>query len=225
MTLCDDTLETDITKCHVIESGDEDAVTLNPGSFIVFYFDNKPDLGPLHVGHKLGGGGDAVYLVSADGELLDSIQYTDVEGMSVDDVSLGRSPDGGADWVKFGVGLQGMPSPGVSNVPAVENSAPVIGEMSHYPQEVFADSVVTVEVEVTDAEDNLEKVTLAYGVDAAPEVEVEMELDGPLWSTSIGPFTAGAVIKYSITAKDAQGAVTDSEVLQFQVTGPANDGW
>jgi hypothetical protein len=74
--------------------------TVDPGGFIVFWADNQPEQGPLHLGFKLRKSGEQVGLFKEMKEamiLLDSVSYSDL----LTDVSLARYPDASGPWVAF----------------------------------------------------------------------------------------------------------------------------
>lgn len=80
---------------------------LAAGTFQVFYADNAPDLGPLHLPFSLKADGDDVGLFApnGDGEVI-------AFGPLTDDVAAARSVDCGADtWTTVWLG-----TPGASNV-------------------------------------------------------------------------------------------------------------
>ncbi len=74
--------------------------SVEPGSFIVFWADNEPEQGPLHLGFKLRKSGEQVGLFKElEGSLilLDSVTYSTM----LADVSLARYPDATGPWVAF----------------------------------------------------------------------------------------------------------------------------
>ena len=100
-------------ELHMIPTGDP-ATIVPAGGFIIVYFDDEPEDGPLHIPEKLGDGGDEIYLYNVDGvTLLDSYIYDE----QTTDVSMGRLPDGSSFWTFFEV-----PTPGATNgeLPPVE---------------------------------------------------------------------------------------------------------
>ena len=91
-----------------IPGGLPSLTTVDAGEFIVFWFDDTPDQGPLHIEYKLGADGDAIYLYDTDGTTeLDSYIFSS----QTTDVSEGRTPDGNETWMFFD-----SPTPGHSNI-------------------------------------------------------------------------------------------------------------
>ena len=85
-----------------------DSTTIQPGGYLVFWADNQPEQGILHLDLKLTGLGEAIGLYQYRTSLvtLDSYQF----GPQTTGVSTGRSPDGSSNWVTFS-----SPSPGKAN--------------------------------------------------------------------------------------------------------------
>ncbi len=81
---------------------------VEPGGFILFWFDNTPVQGPLHIAYKLSSAGDEIHLYGVDGVTrLDS----DIFSPQTTDVSEGRVSDGDENWMFFD-----LPTPGQSNI-------------------------------------------------------------------------------------------------------------
>lgn len=80
---------------------DELAITtIVAGQHLLFWVDDDMSQGPDHVGFKLSGDGEKVYLVNPDGvTVMDSVWFGD----QAPDVSLGRECDGCEEWVYFNV--------------------------------------------------------------------------------------------------------------------------
>lgn len=75
-------------------------ITLQPGDFILFWADNSPEQGPNHTNFKLNQSGEEIGIFDADITgyvLLDSITYEE----QTTDVSFGRNPDAGVDWIFY----------------------------------------------------------------------------------------------------------------------------
>jgi hypothetical protein len=82
--------------------------TVDAGQRIILYADDDGTQGPTHTNFKLNGNGEAILLVSDDGEtIIDSVVFDAQEG----DVSYGRFPDGADTW-----GFHLLPTPGAANV-------------------------------------------------------------------------------------------------------------
>lgn len=84
--------------------------TIPARGYKVFWADNDPLLGPLHLGFKLDGDGEAIALVQClypDTLILDSVRFTAQRA----DISFGRKPDGGPVWEEYPI-----VTPGRSNI-------------------------------------------------------------------------------------------------------------
>ena len=105
-------------------------VTLTPGQHVLLWADDDPEQGPLHLGFKLSRSGEDVGLFDTDGQILiDGLSF----GPQQNDVSYGRSIDGGGQWQFFE-----SPSPGAANSQASDSNGLVINEF-------MADNETTVE--------------------------------------------------------------------------------
>ncbi len=84
-----------------------DLTTIPPGGYLLLWFDGSPDQGVLHADPKLGSSGEQIGIFDTDGFTpLDTLTY----GPQATDISLGRSPDGGPNFVAFST-----PTPGSAN--------------------------------------------------------------------------------------------------------------
>ncbi len=117
MYLADDHYDGTLESCFMISDEYPEQTTLVAGGFMLFWFDEDTDDGIFHVDTKLGGSADAVYLISSENVVIDSYEYEYEEntGLDVDDVSIGRVPDGTDNWSFFGPGYSYPPSPGSSD--------------------------------------------------------------------------------------------------------------
>ena len=96
---------------YQIPAGKPDSTTIPPGGFLVLWCDEDLEQGVLHVNIKLKGGGEQIGLYKADGITpIDTLTY----GAQASNISYGRMPDGGPDWVFFP-----NPTPGASNIPII----------------------------------------------------------------------------------------------------------
>ncbi|MFI4897472.1 MAG: CotH kinase family protein [Phycisphaerales bacterium JB059] len=105
----------DRTKWEIPEG-----VSIGPKSRLVFWADNEPEQGDLHVGFALSAGGEAVGLFDrASNQLaeIDSVTF----GAQTADVAEGRSPDGSVCFGFF------TPTPGAPNPAGVADLAAPIG--------------------------------------------------------------------------------------------------
>ncbi len=114
--LCDDNYANDgITECTQVPDTDAVKTTVASKSFIVFFF-NKDDIGGvLNVAQKLGTNGDTVTLIAPDETVVDSKEYLDTDALG-ENISLGRSVDGGDVWELFTKDGAKEPTPGATNV-------------------------------------------------------------------------------------------------------------
>ncbi len=63
--------------------------TIPPHGYLIVWFDEDLDQGPLHINDKLSGAADAVYLIAADGQtVVDSYIWTEAQDLNVDDRSI-----------------------------------------------------------------------------------------------------------------------------------------
>jgi len=79
---------------------------IEPGAFLLFWADDETDQGPFHTSFKLDKDGEEIGIFDADQVKIDSYVF----GVQSTDISEGRLPDGGTDWVFFD-----QPTPGASN--------------------------------------------------------------------------------------------------------------
>jgi len=83
-----------------------DKTTIQPGGYLIFWADSDTEQGANHLRFRLSADGEVLSLYYKDGRLIDSHSF----GIQTSDVSEGRSPDGGDDWIKFNT-----PTPGAAN--------------------------------------------------------------------------------------------------------------
>lgn len=81
--------------------------TLAPGGYLLLWADEQPEQGPLHLNFKLSAGGERLSLYAPDGATAIDVQTF---GPQADNISYGRTVDGGPDFQSFP-----LPSPGNSN--------------------------------------------------------------------------------------------------------------
>ncbi|MBM4399354.1 MAG: CotH kinase family protein [Candidatus Cloacimonetes bacterium] len=124
MYMTDNHYSNGISAWTQIPSTAPGTTTIPPHGYLVVWFDEDLDQGPLHINDKLGGASDAVYLIDTDGTtVLDSFTWTDATGLNTDDISIGRMSDGSTEWQLFGFGQQLPATPGFSNSPvSIEDS-------------------------------------------------------------------------------------------------------
>lgn len=186
--------------------------TIPPHGYLIVWYDEDLDQGPLHVNDKLGGGGDSVYIIDADGNtVVDYFTWVEATGMNVDDVSIGRTPDGGNTWQLFGAGQVNPSTPGASNGGAT-NLAPTISDISYSPQNTTAQSIITVSAQVADSDGSVQQTQLLWGINDPSLNTTPMSAVGSVYSAQIGPFPLNTTIRYQIRAVDNNQAATLSSV-------------
>ncbi|MBC8490296.1 MAG: CotH kinase family protein [Bacteroidetes bacterium] len=85
-------------------------INLEPGDFILIWADNDPEQGANHTDFKLDIDGEEIGIFDAENTgffFIDTITF----GQQITDVSFGREPDGGYEWIFYII-----PTPGYSNV-------------------------------------------------------------------------------------------------------------
>jgi len=80
--------------------------TIPAGGYLLVWADGDEDQPGLHTSFRLSSTGETISLHSPDGRAIDSYEF----GLQTSDVSVGRSPDGSANWVTFT-----NPTPGAGN--------------------------------------------------------------------------------------------------------------
>ena len=96
----------DPTAMYEIPSTFPDSVTVPAGGYILFYANKGEATSVLNLNFKLSGGGEQIGFWDPAQTVLDSITY----GEQIADTSMGRVPDGGANWVFYS-----EITPGLSN--------------------------------------------------------------------------------------------------------------
>ncbi len=89
-----------------ISEDDADATTIPAGGYLVLWADGSTDQGALHLNFSLSADGEDVGLFYIDGRTIDAYTFD----AQAEDVSLGRTTDGGTTWDTFT-----EPTPGQSN--------------------------------------------------------------------------------------------------------------
>lgn len=80
--------------------------TIQPGEFLRVWADGSKSQGPLHLDFSLGTDGEDIGLYYIDGRKIDEYTF----GVQVENVSFGRTTNGGEAWSSFDT-----PTPGASN--------------------------------------------------------------------------------------------------------------
>ena len=84
-------------ELYLIPNTDNSLTTVPGNGYLILWFDKDEEQGPHHVGEKLSGDGEGIYLLSDSSTILDSLSF-DIQET---DISMGRSPDGSDNWLKF----------------------------------------------------------------------------------------------------------------------------
>jgi large repetitive protein len=167
-------------------------LTIPAGGFLLFYADNDPRQGALHLNFALSRHGGFVGIFDAASDsYIDSYTY----GPQEPDVSEGRAVDGSDTW-RFFV----TPTPGATN----NFLPPIISNVQQTPTVPAATDGVTITATVVD-ERELAEVTLYYIVTELGEVAVPMSATGDLYSAQIPPLPDRTLVGYYLVATDIDG--------------------
>ena len=102
-------------------------VWIDSGEFLLIWADDDTEQGQNHTNYKLDAQGEEIGLFDAEGTgyfVIDSISY----GEQTTDISMGRSEDGGPDWILFE-----SATPGASNLTVHVNDLSVEDAPRIYP--------------------------------------------------------------------------------------------
>ena len=89
-----------------IPSDQPQKTTIPAHGFILIWCDDISQLGPLHASFNLSKSGEQIGFFKSDTTLIDTLSY----GAQTQDISYGRTIDGGISWKYFN-----PPTPGVTN--------------------------------------------------------------------------------------------------------------
>ena len=97
--------------------------TIQPGGFLLIWADDDPEQGGFHTNFKLSKDGEEIAICDSEAtgfSVIDSYEY----GPQTTDISEGRDPDAGMDWIFYA-----YPTPGISNSlsSAISPQTPVSG--------------------------------------------------------------------------------------------------
>ena len=93
----------------VIPSGFPQLTTVSGGGVLLFWFDEDPEQGPLHIDAKLNNSGETIVGVNTEGDTIINVTY----GPQIEDVSFASFPDG--EPYSVGWELTLCPTPGELN--------------------------------------------------------------------------------------------------------------
>lgn len=170
-------------------------LTVPAGGFLLIYADSDPFQGPDHTNFGLSTNGESVLLVAPDGTtIVDSYDF----GVQTADVSEGRLPDGGSDWVFFNV-----PTPGSSNA----FTPPNISSTTFAPAQPGDNDPVTVTSQVSD-DGQVVAVTLFYRTGGTFSALPMTAQGSGSYSATIPAFAAGTTVEFYVTAQDNDGLIS-----------------
>lgn len=218
MYMTDSHYSNGITAWTQIPANYPTLTTIAPQGYLVVWFDEDLDQGPLHINDKLGGGADSVYLISADGQtVIDSFTWTEATDLNVNDRSIGRYPNGSDTWVLFGAGQTNPVTQGSSNSLA-PNASPIIENISYSPNPAPANTPIIVSAIVSDPDGSIANVSIRYVVvEEMLLMEMPMDYSDGHYSFNFGAMNHGTQRPFSILAVDNLGAITQSPTYSIQV--------
>ena len=150
-----------------------DSTTIPAGGYLVLFADNDTWQGARHLNFKLAAGGGVVTLVQPDGTtILSSITY----GPQAEGYSLGRYPDGSANWIPLSV-----PSPGRSNGSLSSGQVMVQGEqMEVFPNPV--DNEISIRVYLNK---DVKAEAKIYSSSGVLQLSADLGRPGSGWNTLV----------------------------------------
>lgn len=182
---------TNLTKSPITQT-----LTVPAGGFLLVYADSEPFQGANHTNFGLSStNGESIVLVAPDGTtIVDSYTF----GPQAADISEGRLPDGGSDWVFFNV-----PTPGSSNAffpPAISNTA-------INPTQPGDSDPVTVSSSISD-DGQIVAATLFYRSGGSFSALPMAPQGGGQYSATIPAFAQGTTVEFYVTAQDNDGLIS-----------------
>lgn len=92
---------------YQIPTSDPSATTIQPGAYMIIWWDDDQMSGPLHISKKLSSAGESIVLLEPDGiNVIDSYTF----GQQSSDVSMGRTSVNSDQWQSYPT-----PTPGARN--------------------------------------------------------------------------------------------------------------
>lgn len=205
----------DILGFQTYDSGTEGdphtfpTATIPANGFLLIWCDDEAT--GIHTNFKLSAGGDKVVLLDASGKLIDEKEFI----AQTTDVSIGRNPDGGENWESFSA-----PTPETSNTGEVQNTAPVISNVSRDPQSPSPVDEVTITANVTD-DNSVASVNLFFKIDDGTYSDTVMSATGSDYSATISKQADSVVVSYFVKAVDDESAISYSDTTSYTVLASA----
>lgn len=173
---------------------------IQPMSHLIFWADDEPEQGPTHLPFKLKASGEAVVLYAPNGETeIDAYIFDEQQ----ENVSVGRSPDGGNEWSNFLTA-----TPGKSN-----KVFPEISNITHNPETPLVLQPVDVTAIITD-DAFITGATLFYSTtntltfDTSSLMSLPMNLVGASqYRAQIPSLPDNTLVNYYIEATDPSGNI------------------
>ncbi len=193
------------------------ATTLAPGSHLLVWVDGEPGEGALHTSFRATPDTDALLISKASGETIDRI---DLDGLSMPDVPVCRTPDAGAS-----IGPMAVATPG-----AVNDPTPLVSvSLSAATDEYFPGDSVLVDLGVTNYREFSRSLELeirsitTHGEQLLFEMPLELQggeqFEQPLAGVIPNP---GPAIPFTLeaTLRDELGAIAHVAVLEGRIRDP-----
>jgi hypothetical protein len=176
-------------------------LTIAPGGFLVFYADNDPGQGPLHLNFALNRASGFIGLFNGVTEqLIDSYTY----GPQTANVSEGREFDGGGNWRFYP-----QATPGATNVLL----PPAIVDVQQTPAQPVASSPVTITAIIQD-DRGLALVTLFYRMAGTSLLSTTMSAAATdTYTGTIPAQPDGTLVHYYISVVDIDQLTTQAPPL------------
>jgi len=178
-----------------------------PGSYLILWADSDTADGLLHLNFKLSGSGESVILSSDSQIVIDQIDF----GEQTADISFGRKPDGGAEWVYFS-----QPTPGHANSSTgTSGSAPDVN--FQIPPGFYSDSVlVSITSEAPDR-------NIYYTDDASYPDQSSNVYQRPFYIKSTAIFRARVIIDSLLPGKISSATYFVNEESSIPVVSLISD--
>jgi hypothetical protein len=102
---------------------------------------------------------------------------------------------------------------------------PVIGSHRINPGEPNKDTDVSIEFSVVDVDSEVESVTLVYSISGGEWIQVPMEFNGEVWSTTIPKQDEGVHVDFYVGSYDTQGNYAESDIFSYDVKSGGIELW